>query len=172
MATFHDLETAAKDAEEAAARPLRVLVAYDGREHSARVIREVAKLAHGRRAEIGIISVVPPDARGSKSGGHVGFRPHAHEDVARAHAYLNAHGLESEMIVEHGDPVERIVAVAAESGYDVIAVGSRRLGRLGELVLGSVSHSVLRKAPCPVLVVGDDGSERFEQPIGAELGKS
>jgi nucleotide-binding universal stress UspA family protein len=172
MSSMRDLERSSEDGDERTTRPLRVLVAYDGRDHSGRVIREVANLALGRHVEIAIISVVPPDARGSKSGGHVGFRPHAHEDVARAHAYLKDRGLESDMIEEHGDPVERIVARAHEGGYDLIAVGSRRLGRLGELVLGGVSHAVLRKALCPVLVVGDDGSERFEHPIGAEPGAS
>jgi nucleotide-binding universal stress UspA family protein len=32
-------------------------------------------------------------------------------------------------------------------------VGSRPRGGLGELRLGSVSHNVLRQAPCPVAVV-------------------
>ena len=71
---------------------MRILLAYDGFEHSRHALEETAKLAAEGKGEITVLSVVPPDARGSKSGGHVMLRPHAHEDVARAHAYLRELG--------------------------------------------------------------------------------
>ena len=81
------------------------------------------------------------------------LRPHAHEDVARAHAYLRELGLPSEMKLEAGDPAEEIVAEATTGGYDVVVVGSRGHGALGRLFLGSVSQGVLHHAKRPVLVV-------------------
>jgi nucleotide-binding universal stress UspA family protein len=105
---------------------------------------------------------VPPDARASKSGGHVGLRPHAHEDVARAHAFLRERGVESTMQMEHGEPTREIVRVAEEGGYDLIVAGSRGLGPVGELLLGSVSKALVRQAPCAVLVVAKDATARFE----------
>ena len=71
---------------------MRILLAYDGLEHSRHALEETAKLAAEGKGEITVLSVVPPDARGSKSGGHVMLRPHSHEDVARAHAYLRELG--------------------------------------------------------------------------------
>lgn len=65
---------------------MRVLLAYDGFDRSHRAFEECAELAAGELAAVTVLSVVPPDARGSKSGGHHGLRPHAHEDVARAHS--------------------------------------------------------------------------------------
>ena len=112
--------------------------------------------------EITILSVVPPDARASKSGGHVGLRPHSHEDVARAHAYLRERGIESTMQMESGHPVDEIARVAEEGGYDLIVAGSRGRNAVGELLLGSVSRALVRQAPCPVLVVSKDAEERFE----------
>jgi nucleotide-binding universal stress UspA family protein len=142
-------------------RTMKILVAYDGFEHSDNAVREAAELA-GDGAKITILSVVPPDARGSKSGGHVGFAPHAHEDVARAHAYLRERGIESTMEIQHGDAVDEIAAAAAAGGYDLLVVGSRGLGPVGRLILGSVSAELARRAPIPVLVAGKDHTERID----------
>ena len=140
---------------------MKILLAYDGFEHSENALAEAAELVKDA-GSLAILSVVPPDARGSKSGGHVGLRPHAHEDVARAHKFLRERGLESEMLMESGDPSEEIARVAAEGGFDMIVVGSRERGAVAELLLGSVSKTLVRTAPCPVMVVGKDAKVRFE----------
>jgi nucleotide-binding universal stress UspA family protein len=145
---------------------MKILLAYDGYEHSENALASAATLAESGAAEVTIVSVVPPDARASKAGGHVGLRPHAHEDVARGHAYLRERGIASEMQIEHGDPVEEIVRVAREGGYDLIVTGSHGRGPIVEAVLGSVSQALVRKAPCAVLVAGKEAEARFE-PAGA-----
>jgi nucleotide-binding universal stress UspA family protein len=71
---------------------MKILLAYDGFERSRHALEETARLAAGAEAETTVLSVVPPDARASKSGGHVGMRPHAHEDVATGHAYFASAG--------------------------------------------------------------------------------
>lgn len=132
---------------------MRILLAYDGFDRSSRALEECATLAVGEQAAITLLSVVPPDARGSKSGGHVGLRPHAHEDVARAHAFLRERGIESEMRIAHGDPADEILALACAAPYDLIVMGSRGLGPLRGALLGSVTRKVIRDAPCGVVVV-------------------
>jgi nucleotide-binding universal stress UspA family protein len=52
-----------------------------------------------------------------------------------------------------GSPAEAIIEVAKTRGSDVIIMGSRGLGRLSGLVLGSTSQKVVSHAPCPVLIV-------------------
>lgn len=146
---------------------MKVLLAYDGFTHSDNALAAVADLAGAPGTEITILSVVPPDARASKSGGHVGLRPHAHEDVARAHAYLRERGIESTMQMEDGHPAGEIVRVAEEGGYDLIVAGSRGRSPVGELLLGSVSQALVREAPCPVLVVSKDASTRYE-PVASQ----
>ncbi len=55
--------------------------------------------------------------------------------------------------MEVGKPAEMILSVAEEEKADLIVLGSRGLGPVKELLLGSVSHRVVSHAPCPTLVV-------------------
>ena len=52
-----------------------------------------------------------------------------------------------------GSPDAEIVGLAEELGAGLIVLGSRGLGPLRSALMGSVSHSVVRHAHCPVLVV-------------------
>ncbi|TMV48409.1 universal stress protein [Paenibacillus mesophilus] len=52
-----------------------------------------------------------------------------------------------------GDPAQALLEYADEQGADLIVIGSRGLGTLKELFLGSVSHYVVQHAKIPVLVI-------------------
>jgi nucleotide-binding universal stress UspA family protein len=52
-----------------------------------------------------------------------------------------------------GNAGETIVALSQERFFDLIVIGSRGLGAIRELMLGSVSHYVVQHALIPVLVV-------------------
>ncbi len=145
---------------------MKILLAYDGLERSQPALEEAGWLARGEGAQLTVLGVVPPDARGSKSGGHVGMAPHAHEDVAKAHGFLRERGVESEMKVEHGDPAEVILDELRQGGYELVVTGTRGRGPLARLLLGSVSHAIAEGAPCPVLIVSEDRKIRVEPRKG------
>jgi nucleotide-binding universal stress UspA family protein len=52
-----------------------------------------------------------------------------------------------------GRPGRSIVSEAEEDGFDLVVIGSRGLGSLAGLVLGSVSQHVVNESSTPVLVV-------------------
>ena len=52
-----------------------------------------------------------------------------------------------------GSPAEAIIDVASTRHSDVIVMGSRGLGKLAGLLIGSTSQKVLSHAPCPVLII-------------------
>jgi len=62
-------------------------------------------------------------------------------------------GVRGEPRLAEGDPAAEIVRAAAETGCDVIVMGTHGRTGLGRLLLGSVAEQVLRRAPCPVVTV-------------------
>lgn len=66
---------------------------------------------------------------------------------------LEAPGRIVRPIVLRGRPATVLVREAKESRAELIVVGSRGLGPLRSMLLGSVSAEVVDHAPCPVLVV-------------------
>jgi len=56
-------------------------------------------------------------------------------------------------VARTGDPAEEIIHAADDHGCDLIAVGSRGLGDLQRLFLGSVAHQVVAKADQSVLII-------------------
>lgn len=60
--------------------------------------------------------------------------------------------------VEVGDPRERILAFATESGADLLVIGTHGRRGLAHLVLGSVAERLVRMSPVPVLTVPATGA--------------
>lgn len=71
----------------------------------------------------------------------------------RAKAHLAAAGVEAEPLLEAGDPAEAILRTAEAGSADLIVLGSRGLGPLKGLLLGSVSAKVSQLAPNSCLLV-------------------
>ena len=55
--------------------------------------------------------------------------------------------------LREGKPADQILAAAREWEADVIVIGTHGRSGVSRLVLGSTAESVVRHAPCPVLVI-------------------
>ena len=60
--------------------------------------------------------------------------------------------VEIDQLTVWGTP-EKAISEIASKGYDLVVMGSRGLGTISSLFLGSVSERVLRQSTCPVLIV-------------------
>jgi nucleotide-binding universal stress UspA family protein len=56
----------------------------------------------------------------------------------------------------HGNSIESLLEECEKVQADMIIVGSHRHGAIYELLVGSITASVLKRAKCPVLVVPAD----------------
>src|SRR5690625_310106 len=52
-----------------------------------------------------------------------------------------------------GNPSKEIIKYVKDHGIDQLVIGSRGLNTFQEMMLGSVSHKVMKHANCPVTVV-------------------
>ena len=62
-------------------------------------------------------------------------------------------GVTTDVIVDDGHAVSRILDRARSRGADLIVMGTHGLSGFERFILGSVAEKVLRKATCPVLTV-------------------
>lgn len=60
----------------------------------------------------------------------------------------------SEVILSIGDPLTEVIATAAQVKADVLVVGTHQRRGMAHVVHGSLAEKLIRKGPCPVLVVG------------------
>lgn len=69
-------------------------------------------------------------------------------------AVVRAAGLDCRTHVRIGAfPADEISACATELGCDLVVMGTRGLGRMAGLVLGSVATAVVHRSPVPVTLV-------------------
>jgi nucleotide-binding universal stress UspA family protein len=160
-----------------------ILVGYDGSDAAERALRRAGEIAEAFSARLVVVSVsgsphgpapvsglepgaelVPPVVAGPVApGGTVpGAQPvpaaPGPEELARrqleqAKMSLAGRKLESEYVVELGDPAERLLEVADQRDADLIVVGSREHGFLDRLLGRSVDESVARRSERDVLLV-------------------
>ncbi len=69
--------------------------------------------------------------------------------IGRAHRFVFS------TIVREGSPAQTVLDVAHEQSADLIVAGRRGFGPIERLLLGSVSTSLVRGAPCSILIVPD-----------------
>jgi len=100
-------------------------------------------------ANIRVVHVLPPIER------PVLGEEYRNEQVRAAlSAFIQEHGYQKMSItILIGDPVKQIVQFADDSGAGLIVIPSHGRSMLTEMILGSTTNSVVRRANCPVLVV-------------------
>jgi len=139
---------------------MRVLLAVDGSASSDAARELVASIGWPEGTCIRVVAIVEPVALAI-----VGALPYRVGDVDesettstlraildQAEASLEAPGRGVESRLLRGRAASVIVEEATEFRAELIVVGSRGLGRLEAMLLGSVSAEVVDHAPCPVLV--------------------
>lgn len=144
----------------------RVLVATDGSATAIKAVNVAAEFAASLQAKVYLLYVLPQVAHGSIPEGYENLADLEHmsvgdvlqavgdEVLTRAESRLRSAGVgEIARMLPGGDPAEAILAAAVAYEADIIVLGSRGLGDIEGLLLGSVSHKVSQNAPCSCLIV-------------------
>ena len=141
---------------------MRALIALDWSEQAFAAVREVSYLydlqevilVHG--IDLGMFQY-PIVAEVSNMQGYDDFRT-AMEKAGQqlldhTSTMLPSDGLSITRVCEFAKPASLVLDKARETHADLIVIGARGRGRVGEFVLGSVSHRVALHGDCTTLIV-------------------
>ena len=140
----------------------KILVPFDGSEHAKRALAKAVSLAQCcDGAKLYIITV---DEDVSALSMNNLERAYINEQMQAIHFRLAdktldeakaavPEGIEAEYIAKTGDPGMLIENTADQIGADLVVLGSRGLGALTGMLLGSVSNYLLTHVEAPVFIV-------------------
>jgi len=139
----------------------KILLAFDGSEHSLKAAEYAIKLAQIDHAHVEILHVVSSEKRYMRDS--AALTASIKEEHMKEAEKIIAQGVEKFkdsgvqystkiLLGDVGDPADEICTEAKQNDVKIIVMGSRGLNPLTRL-LGSVSNKVLSHAHCPVLIV-------------------
>lgn len=119
--------------------PRRIGVAWDGSPEADEALEWAVQLAERTGGSLEIVQVLD----------QFDDEPVARERLDAVCAQVGAR-VPARVDLRHGDPA---AALAGGAELELLVLGSRRLGPMQRVVLGSVSAAVLHRARCPVVVL-------------------
>ncbi|GLB60971.1 universal stress protein [Cytobacillus sp. NCCP-133] len=135
----------------------KILLAFDGSEHSFRTVAkaiDIAKLTQDSKVEVlYVLSDETSKSEVINLWEAEGIKEDRLERFKLAEEAAAQNGIDYEIKFLRGEPEEKIVQYANENSIDMIIMGSRGLNPFQSMILGSVSHKVMKRATCPVMVV-------------------
>jgi nucleotide-binding universal stress UspA family protein len=130
----------------------QVIVGYDGDETGDEALALAAGFGHVFGSELHIAHCYDDLVTKASEEAATAVAAHVHEVFARAASLLD-HEIRCTMVELPGQsPARELLALTEREQADLIVVGSRRLGPMQRITLGSVSNSVLHGAPCAVAI--------------------
>jgi nucleotide-binding universal stress UspA family protein len=143
---------------EAAVFPTKILLATDNSREAKLAANTAIDLANRTNSDLHVVHVAHLAAVFATKPE---IEARADQAVSAARELLDEHteqiraagGSVAEVHLEVSRPDEGIVHLAEDLGTGLIVMGSRGSGGIRRALLGSVSDSVVRHAPCPVIVM-------------------
>ena len=129
----------------------KLLLAYDGSDHSRRALELAAEMSRRFGAALTVLSVVPVHPGRAPIDPWDDSNIHA-EELIEARRLLREAGVEAKLVESAGNVPDVIEKYAEAGSFDAVIVGSRGLGLLGRTLQGSVSEHVATHAATTVVV--------------------
>jgi len=134
----------------------KILVPLDGSKNSIRALSNAIILAKQTGASITGLSVIqafPTEMGLVRTVVGKILSKHYKQFMAIAKGMCTKKNVEFLDFIEFGEEGRTIVSFAVKNNMDLIVIGSRGMGKLGELFLGSTSNYVMHLSKIPVLII-------------------
>ena len=129
----------------------KILAPTDFSEVSAKGVRYASRLAREFGAELVVMNIVPLDESNVASKREIDEHKVALDEFLVGRDVGS--GLNIRKLVEPGVPPSALLYFAEKENCDLIVMSSHGRSGLPRMLMGSVTEQLLRKSPCPVLVV-------------------
>jgi nucleotide-binding universal stress UspA family protein len=162
--------------------PYRIVVPLDGSRFGERALPTAIALATRREGALDLVTVAvpaaapPPERDRAVTGDESRERgtAHAQSYLDRVAEAVHASGFQGALtrhVVAPGNAARSIVRHAAEVEADLIAMTTHGRGPLQRAWLGSTADGVIRRSPCPVLLLRpkDEGTAAADPVPAVEL---
>ena len=135
----------------------KILLAFDGSKNSLRAAAEAVKIA-SMHSECQVDIVYVADFSNSKkeilhAQGKEELEFSRRQKLLPVQELLHTQNISYTTNILRGEPGPTIIKYANDHSFELVVIGSRGLNGLQEMVLGSVSHKVVKRVNCPVLIV-------------------
>lgn len=122
---------------------MKILVGIDGSDHSKKALARAIDIAKRFSGSVRVITVYKQGMDGK-----------AEKLIEEAKQHLKDKKIEySASSILGSNPARALENIAKHEDFDLIVVGSRGLGSVTSILLGSVSRQIVATAHCDVLVV-------------------
>ena len=141
----------------------RILVALENSPTDAAILDHIRKLARACGSSLLFVHVA--DGWVARNVKQLTLREseEIHKDreyIERINGTFEDEGFESDAVLAAGDPATEIAALADREECDLIAMSTHGHKLIGDIIHGSVSHSVRHASTIPVLLVRGNPSGR------------
>jgi nucleotide-binding universal stress UspA family protein len=155
---------------------MKILLANDGGAPAVAARRLVEKIGDRARAEVTVMTVVPPPALPAAMFNSImdlpseEVRRRAGEIASSAADSLRNTGFRTEVVVGEGPAGTEILQLIERGHFDLAVLGVGNKTWLGHVLLGSVSSHVLHSSPSSTLVVHEctSSEERSRVLVGTD----
>jgi nucleotide-binding universal stress UspA family protein len=134
-----------------------IIVALDGSENSVRALKHAQWIGSNCQAKLILVHAYPRTSDLRDYEGYdklVSQRKNAGREILEAaHAMIADTAIDVEDDLLEGPAAEAILSVAKIRTADLIVLGTRGMGSLKGLLVGSVSNKVTHHATCTVMIV-------------------
>ncbi len=135
----------------------RIIIPTDGSEENEKIVKRGLSLARmlGTGVKVlfvldtGSLSGLPPDEMITTLEGQMESK--ASEIMDDIEERAKDKGIDFERSMQKGTPSDIIISESKEG--DIIVMGHHTRSGLSRLITGSTAQKVIRKAPCPVMVI-------------------
>lgn len=140
---------------------MRIAIAVDGSENSLRAVNHALAFARQLKENptltlinVHLSALISPVARGIDRHQIEQYMDQiAEEELAEGKKAVSAAGMTAKVIKGHGEVAPTILEILKKEGIDMLVVGGKGRGGLGDILLGSIATKLINLSPIPVMVV-------------------